>query len=354
MINRNILPNSQTMSEYKFNSYYNMSMLTDTDGFSICKWEEVTVINWRGLQTTVMPIESFLGKTITVSCDLQCDDFENLNNVRFRLDCYEDSIMASSARCKWISLTSYPTSKNWVRVTKTVTIDDLSFFNSEIWNSNTPCNYVSLWIFNGTLCPLQVKKLKIEYGDTATEWSPAPEDAKSNIHIGKSDLNVMYLGDELIYKMYKGKTAVYDNTPSLPTPLESDFTYEITSDGGINLTEYSGELTSFIVPASIDKRLVTTLSRTFFGNSNVVKIILPHGIITLNVNAFGNCTALTSITIPSSVTTLDNGAFGGCSGLSTITYQGTIQEWNNIQKLPYWNTQSAIKTIECTDGIISL
>ena len=42
-------------------------------------------------------------------------------------------------------------------------------------------------------------------------------------------------------------------------------------------------------------------------------------------------------------------AFWGCSGL-TITFNGTIEEWNAINKESKWKYASSKFTIHCIDG----
>ena len=70
--------------------------------------------------------------------------------------------------------------------------------------------------------------------------------------------------------------------------------------------------------------------------------------------AFADCTSLTSITIPNSVNSIGSGTFNGCTSLTSITYQGTKSQWSSITKDANWNYNSAISTIVCTDGDVSV
>ena len=64
------------------------------------------------------------------------------------------------------------------------------------------------------------------------------------------------------------------------------------------------------------------------------------------------CSGLTSVTIPNSVTSIGKYAFLGCTGLTSITFEGTMAQWNEIQKADGWNNNTGSYIIHCTDGDI--
>ena len=57
--------------------------------------------------------------------------------------------------------------------------------------------------------------------------------------------------------------------------------------------------------------------------------IIPDGVVEIGASSFGRCKKLTSITIPASVKTISTAAFAA-SSLTDVYYQGSEQEWNNI------------------------
>ena len=75
--------------------------------------------------------------------------------------------------------------------------------------------------------------------------------------------------------------------------------------------------------------------------------------MSIRFGTFSSCSSLTSITIPESVTSIETWAFRYCRNLTNITYTGTQAQWKNINK-ENWKDDSAIKTITCTDGVITL
>ena len=86
---------------------------------------------------------------------------------------------------------------------------------------------------------------------------------------------------------------------------------------------------------------------------SLTSIIIPDSVISIGNHAFNYCGSLKGITIPNSVTSIGNYAFQQCGNLTNITYNGTKEQWNSINK-DSWKFASAIKTITCTDGVITL
>ena len=84
-------------------------------------------------------------------------------------------------------------------------------------------------------------------------------------------------------------------------------------------------------------------------------IVLEEGTLSITDHAFEDCTGLTSVTIPDSVTSIGQCAFEGCTGLTNIKFNGTIAQWNAIEKDSNWkyNVPNACNVV-CTDGTISI
>ncbi len=93
--------------------------------------------------------------------------------------------------------------------------------------------------------------------------------------------------------------------------------------------------------------------RAFSYCINLNFIQIPDSVTEIEDYAFAGCFDLTSVTIPYGVTHIGGHAFEGCSGLTSITYEGTVSDWNSISKDYFWNYDSAISTVICTDGSVS-
>ena len=70
-------------------------------------------------------------------------------------------------------------------------------------------------------------------------------------------------------------------------------------------------------------------------------------------DAFRGCSGLTTITIPDGVTSIGDYAFYGCGGLTAINFQGTMVQWQAIEKGSGWNYVTGEYAVICTDGTIS-
>ena len=70
---------------------------------------------------------------------------------------------------------------------------------------------------------------------------------------------------------------------------------------------------------------------------------------------FANCTSLVSISLPHSLTMLKGTcAFFRCTSLETITYDGTVEEWNALERVSSWNSGAPDIMVTCTNGSVSL
>ena len=100
---------------------------------------------------------------------------------------------------------------------------------------------------------------------------------------------------------------------------------------------------------TIPSNVITIGDAAFCNCSSLAEITLEHGITSIGDSAFDNCDALTSIVIPKSVTKIGSHAFSGCDTLERIVFDGTIAEWNLIEKGSWWGDT----TVYCTDGSIT-
>lgn len=77
-------------------------------------------------------------------------------------------------------------------------------------------------------------------------------------------------------------------------------------------------------------------------------------IFSLGNDAFRGCTSLSSVVIPASVTDLGNYLFSGCTSLTNITFEGTIDQFKELNRSQGWNYNVPATEVICSDGVFSL
>lgn len=111
-------------------------------------------------------------------------------------------------------------------------------------------------------------------------------------------------------------------------------------------------LTNVIIPNSV----IFIDYNAFHNCDQLAKIILPDSITQIGQSAFQNCDILESITLSKSLTQIGQWVFDACPMLSNVIFNGTIDEWNAVEKLPGWDgTGGTIghipaTVVHCTDG----
>ena len=83
---------------------------------------------------------------------------------------------------------------------------------------------------------------------------------------------------------------------------------------------------TYSVPAGVKK--ISNFTMAY--NSYLQKLILPHGLTTIEGSAFYNCTSLSSISIPGTVESIRGSAFYDCTGLTDVYFDGSEEQWNQI------------------------
>ena len=69
----------------------------------------------------------------------------------------------------------------------------------------------------------------------------------------------------------------------------------------------------------------------------------------IKTGRFSQCWGLRSVTLPHSIKRIEDGAFEHCPALTSIVYEGTMAEWNSIEKGEHWDDND-IERVHCADG----
>lgn len=148
---------------------------------------------------------------------------------------------------------------------------------------------------------------------------------------GTPQKGTVYLGDAQAISKLEGELVLPNND-------------SITGiDNGCFMNQYY--LTAITIP-----RGVTKISEgAFTGCGDLLSVILPEGITSIEYGAFAHCRKLKNMVIPSTITFIGAYAFLSCVDLSLLVFDGTVEQWNSIQKGKNWNHDSAM-IVQCVDG----
>ena len=131
--------------------------------------------------------------------------------------------------------------------------------------------------------------------------------------------------------------------------------YEVLSETTAQVVGYNGTATSVRIAETYNGVPVTKIGEmAFYRCDSLTSIVIPNSVTSIGEYAFAYCESLSSVVIGNGVTSICNGAFGACISLTSITFNGTIEEWNAIEKGDCWNDDVPAKKVVCSDGEVAL
>ena len=94
----------------------------------------------------------------------------------------------------------------------------------------------------------------------------------------------------------------------------------------------------------------------FRGMQKAKSVTLPEGFLEIR-SGFGYSPLLEKVVIPSTVRKIgydgDSRIFEYCPQFTEIVYNGTVSQWNAVEKGANWKTGTEGFTVHCTDGDVS-
>lgn len=111
----------------------------------------------------------------------------------------------------------------------------------------------------------------------------------------------------------------------------------------------------FLKKVTFSKNLLSIGKEAFKNDLGLNEIsLLDTKLNVLGEGAFRNCASLSKVHLPSTINRLPADLFNGCPLLADVYYHSTMAAFQNLPKEESWNANSAISSIICTDGTISL
>ena len=159
-------------------------------------------------------LDQLAGKTITVSCDVEWSNYEHDSAIQNRLG-FELGVRGSDGKDYWLGVWKNPTTASGKqRVYTTYTFPEGVTYTVQ---NNKQNGYVSI---NGQG---KVSHVKVEIGNKATDWTPAPEDFTNDI----TQLSARITANSQQFSSYYTKS----ETDSKADFAKNDAVNAIKSDG---------------------------------------------------------------------------------------------------------------------------
>ena len=151
--------------------------------------------------------------------------------------------------------------------------------------------------------------IRIEIPDSITQIGEyAFMDSKAEIFWGENP-SITTLGTKAFYK-YKGKSLIIPDS--------------VTAIGQEAFNECTSEIKWGENPQ------ITKIGESAFLGSKITQFAIPESVTEIGDSAFRLCSELESITLGKNVTVLGSGIFGECENLDKIYYNGSLEDWCNL------------------------
>ena len=110
---------------------------------------------------------------------------------------------------------------------------------------------------------------------------------------------------------------------------------------------YCEKLTSITIPDSVER--IDGFAFEYCGLKTVI-FGKNSKLTSLGTNVFTFCESLNNVVLPKSLTKIEVYVFDFCYSLTNLGYDGTVEEWNKIQKGAVWRDSAPFSYVQCTNG----
>ena len=86
----------------------------------------------------------------------------------------------------------------------------------------------------------------------------------------------------------------------------------------------------------------------------LTSIKISNSVTNIGYAVFTNCATLANVEIGSGITDLGSATFYYCTSLTSITFNGTVEEWNAMEKGEYWKDGIPATKVICIDGDVEI
>ena len=90
----------------------------------------------------------------------------------------------------------------------------------------------------------------------------------------------------------------------------------------------------------------------YVGDEPITSLVIPDEVTRISDFVFAGLN-ITEVNIHRGVTFIGKMAFMRCADLTSVNFDGTVEEWNNIEKTDDWDDYAGKYTVHCKDGDIA-
>lgn len=190
-----------------------------------------------------------------------------------------------------------------------------------------------------------MKKVKLEWSDEIGSYT-----AEAPLHMEKQGDKIKIVFAEGMTRITAKQIPLMEGTvvsislPSTLTAVESDM---FDDYGNLQYAQKDGlkylgnENNPYVYLAGVETKGITVVA-------------IEEDCKIIGYEAFNDCFYLAEITIPNTVISIGKDAFYTCRRLKTIKFNGTVAQWNAIEKDSGWNAYISATMVECSDGEVKL
>ena len=151
----------------------------------------------------------------------------------------------------------------------------------------------------------------------------------------------MSVGKEVFYQCYGIKATYYEGSIAQWCNIEFKTFWSNPVYYSNNLYINDQLVTKLVIPNGVK----SIKDCAFTDCSSLESVTIPNSVTSIGYWAFYGCSMLTSVTIPNSVKKIGFAAFSDCKSLQKIYFNGTKQQWREIEKDNDWKKYSPAKII---------
>lgn len=120
-------------------------------------------------------------------------------------------------------------------------------------------------------------------------------------------------------------------------------------NGGERLEHYEFMNCATLEEITLPDTLKYVGENSFYGCVSLGFIGVPEGVESIGKSAFSECVSLYMIRLPSTLGSIGENAFYACEALAEIYYDGTAEQWEQIEKHEKWDFGLNSYTVVCSD-----